>query len=229
MSEFDQRVNDASDREAAYVGSRMDENREEQWSAKRRDDESLRSGLERDTEGLDDPPEKISLDDKPYDKFARHADIREELGKAVDQSFYNSAQAEKREAKYKKLELMEKQLKGSHGVGDIVEGIEQMLHVDRGLRHPNKDVRVATIEHMVNLARDDSDYGKATEHRAYTNNLKAVEAVEAKYDVSPQVWDLTSDYMSTPEFQNRRTGDNEADLLMAVRMVKKGLERVQMR
>ena len=225
----DSRFNDAMDREAAYVGTRMDENREQQWSAKRRDEESLRSGLERETESLDDPPEKISLDEKPYDRFARQADIRDDLGNAVDVAFYNSAQAEKRDAKYKSLDLIEQRLKRSHGIGDLVEGVQQMLQIDEGLRDPRLEVRTATIEHMVNLARDGSDYGPAAQQRAYDATLKDIEAVERKFDVSPQVWDLLPDYMATPEFMRSRTGDNEADILRAVRMVKEGLKRVKMR
>ncbi len=161
MSEFDSRVDDAMDREATYVGTRMDENREQQWSAKRRDDESLRSGLERETESLDDPPEKISLDEKPYDRFARHADLRDYLEKAVDQSFYNSANAEKSERYISDFELLGQQIQRSHGV-DGVTGLRQMLQIDEGLRSPDFNTRVATMNHLVNIAHQDSDYAAAT-------------------------------------------------------------------
>ncbi len=59
--------------------------------------------------------------------------------------------------------------------------------------------------------------------------MKDIAAVEKKFDVSPQVWDLLPDYMATPEFQRRKTGDTERDILTAVRMVKEGLKRVKMR
>jgi hypothetical protein len=226
MSEFDSRVNDAMDREAAYVGSRMDENREAQWSAKRRDDESFRSDLERDTESLDDPPEKISLDEKPYDRFGRHADIRDDLSKAVDVSFYNSANAEKRERYISEFDLIDKHVQRSHGV-DGVTGLKQMLQIDEGIRSPDFQTRVATVQHLVNLAHNDSDYGPAAQQRAYDNTMKVIAAVENKYDVAPQIWDHVADYMNTPAFQSSKTGDHEADLLMAIRRVKEGLKRVK--
>lgn len=51
-------------------------NRQAEWADKRADRDSLRSGLEQATEGLDDPPEKIKLDDEEFDKYRRHGDIR---------------------------------------------------------------------------------------------------------------------------------------------------------
>jgi hypothetical protein len=207
----------------------QESNRQAEWASAREDRDSLRSSLERETEGLDDPPEKISLDEESFDPMRRHGDIRADLSAAVDQSFYNSAQAEKREAKYKSLDLIEQRLKRSHGIGDLVEGVQQMLAIDEGLRDPRLEVRTATIEHMVNLARDGSDYGPAAQQRAYDATMKDIATIEKKFDVSPQVWDLLPDYMATPEFQRSKTGDNERDMLNAIRMVKEGLKRVKMR
>jgi len=221
MSDFDRAASD--DREAAYIGTRMDENREEQWSAKRRDDESLRGSLERSTESLDDPPEKISLDDKPYDRFARHADIRDDLGKAVDVAFYNSSQGEKREKQQAEFELIGKKMQRRYGV-DGVEGTKRLMTALNNLEsQPVEALQFLYNEYVVNGAAQ-----KATESD-YRNSIKDIEAVEKKYDVSPEVWNLVPDFMDTPEFRRTISGDNQADILRAVRMVKEGLKRVHMR
>lgn len=63
----------------------------------------------------------------------------------------------------------------------------------------------------------------------FNNSVKDIEAIERKYDVPREVWDLLPDYMATPEFQRSKTGDNEADILRGIRAVKEGLKRVSFR
>lgn len=223
MSDLETRVNDAADREAAYVGSRMDANREEQWSTKRRDDESLRNSLERETESLDDPPEKISLDEKPYDRFARHADIRDDLGKAVDVAFYNSAQGEKREKQQAEFDLIGKKMQRRYGV-DGVDGTKRLMSA-------LEQIEAQPIEALQYLYHQyvEGDATQKANETHFANSMKDIEAVERKYDISTEVWSLVPDFMATPEFRKSLTGDNEADILRAVRMVKEGLKRVQFR
>lgn len=213
---------------AYQEASWKEENRQNEWAEKRADRDSLRSGLEQSTEHMDDPPEKISLDDEPFDRFKRHGDIRSGIAASIDQSFYNSANAEKRERYISEFDLIDKHVQRSHGV-DGVTGLKQMLQIDEGIRSPDFQTRVATVEHIINLAHNNSDYGRAAQQRMHDNTVKDIEAVERKYDISPQVWDHVADFMSTPAFQRTKTGDNEADVLRAVRMVKEGMKRVKFR
>jgi hypothetical protein len=200
----------------------MDQNREEEWASRRADSDSLRNGLERATEGMDDPPEKISLDEKPYDRFGRQADIRDDLGKAVDVAFYNSAEREKRDEAHAAFDLISKKMQRRYGV-DGVEGTNRLMTALSNLEtNPESALRFLYQEYVEGSAAQ-------TAHQTdLQNSIRDIEAVEKKYDVRPEVWNLLPDYMATPEFQRRKTGDNEKDILMAVRAISEGLKRVKM-
>lgn len=223
MSEFDRDDTDSTAREARLTGQRMDEIRDAEWSAKRRDDESLRSSLERETESLDDPPEKVSLDDKPYDRFARQADIRDDLGKAVDTAFFNSSLGEKREKEQAAFDLIGKKMQRRYGMSGV-DGTKQLMNALNQLEtQPEQALQFLYREYVEGGAAEQAH------QRDFSASIKDIEAVEKKYDVPQEVWSLVPDYMATAEFQRTITGDNQADILRAVRMVKKGLDRVKMR
>jgi hypothetical protein len=219
MSQFDRAASD--DREAAYIGSRMDENRESEWATRREDRDSLRGSLERATESFEDPPEtKIVLDDEPYDRHRRHGDIRSDLAAAVDQSFYNSANAEKRERYIGEFDLVDQQLKRSHGV-DGMTGIKDF------------QTRVNAINHMVELAHNESPYREAVEYRTQEAATKEVTDWFNKHQIGKtpeekaQIENLMGEYLSSPGA--RRTGNFDADLKHAFRMATAGAKRVQFR
>jgi hypothetical protein len=231
MSQFDRAASD--DREAAYIGTRMDENRESEWASRREDRDSLRGSLERATESFDDPPEtKIELNDEPYDHHRRHGNIRSDLAAAVDQSFFNSANAEKRERYIGEFDLVDQQLKRSHGV-DGMTGIKQMIQVDAALRSPDFQTRVNAINHMVELAHNESPYREAVEYRTQEAATKEVADWFNKHQIGKtpeekaQIENLMGEYLSSPGA--RRTGNFDADLKHAFRMATAGAKRVQFR
>jgi len=233
MSEFDRGDTDSNAREARLTGQRMDEIRDAEWTDKRADRDSLRGSLERATESFDDPPEtKINLNEEPYDRHRRHGDIRSDLAAAVDQSFYNSANAERRERYIGEFDQIDQQIKRSHGV-DGVTGIKQMIEVDAALRSPDFQTRVNAINHMVELAHNESPYREAVAYRTQEAATKEVadwfgkHAIGKTPEEKAQIENLMAEYLSSPGA--RRTGNFDADLKHAFRMATAGAKRVQFR
>ncbi len=212
-----------SDYETQTQAAWQEENRQAEWASAREDRDSLRSGLERATEGLDDPPEKIKLDDEPFDSMRRHGNIRADLSAVVDQSFYNSVQTEKREKDQAEFDLIGKKMQRRYGLNGV-DGTKRLMNALDSLEtQPMEALQFLYREYVEGGA------GQQAFEKEYATSVKDVEAFERKYDVAPEVLNLLPDYMSTPEFQRRKTGDNERDILTAVRMVKEGLKRVKMR
>jgi hypothetical protein len=233
MSDFDRGDTDSNAREARLTGQRMDEIRDAEWSARREDRDSLRGSLERATESFDDPPEtKIDLNDEPFDRYKRHGDIRSGIAASIDESFFNSANAERRERYIGEFDQIDQQLKRSHGV-DGVTGIKQMIQVDAALRSPDFQTRVNAINHMVELAHNESPYREAVQYRTQEAATKEVEAWFKKHQIGKtpeeraQIENLMGEYLSSPGA--KRTGNFDADLKHAFRQATAGAKRVQFR
>jgi hypothetical protein len=153
----------------------------------------------------------------------RHGDIRGALSEAVDQAFYNSAQTEKREKEHAELELIGKKMQRRYGLNGVDGTKRLMTALDSLETQPLESLRFLYNEYVEGGA------GQQAYEKEFANSIKDVEAFERKYDVRPEILNLLPDYMATPEFQYKRTGDNERDILMAVRAITEGLKRVKMK
>jgi len=224
---FDSNMTDAIDREVGRKIDHLEENRQQQWTERREDRESVRENITKLTEEWDDPQpkQKIEDDSDDYSPMGRFKGLREGIVQDFKTTWLDAEQEERRQEKYRKLDLLEKQLQRSHGVTDLHQGIAQMLEIERGLRGTDEEFNAA-LQHQINLRNN--GYAQHIDIREHENTKKGVVDVFDQYEIDKAVEPYMIEYMRTPEFQNSKTGDIEADIKRAYRMVTEGLKRARM-
>ena len=200
----------------------MDENREEQWSEKRRDDESLRGSLERDTAYLDDPKPKKKIDDEEYDVLNPFGDVRKMAESAFDEAFVDADKQEQRERDIEQFDLISKRIKRAHGV-DGIDGIQRLLGAEEQLRTSPVEALQFLYHQYV-----EGDAAQATYQTELRNTTTEVTRFFDAHEISEDVADIMTRYIGTPQFQQSRTGDTDRDLKRAYRQVTEGMRRARM-